>query len=65
MSKNKLSYSDLNDELEEIIRELQSNGSDLDKNLIQYKRGIEIINELTNYLKDAKLSIKKIDSINK
>ncbi len=60
--KNKFSYKDLNQELEEILNDLQANDQDLDKTLLRYKRGVEIINQLTKYLKDAELQIKKIEA---
>lgn len=60
--KNKFTYKDLNRELEEILNDLQSNDQDLDKTLLRYKRGVEIINQLTKYLKDAELQIKKIEA---
>ena len=60
--KNKFTYKDLNRELEEILNDLQSNDQDLDKTLLRYKRGVEIINQLNKYLKDAELQIKKIEA---
>ena len=60
-NKSSASYHDLSQELEEILHDLQSNDQDLDKILLRYKRGIETINHLTNYLKDNELQIKKIE----
>ena len=63
MKKNsEVNYKDLKDELDNILVSLQSDSIDVDESLIKYERGREIINKLTDYLKNAENTITKINS---
>ena len=63
MKKNsEVNYKDLKDELDNILVSLQSDSIDVDESLIKYERGREIINQLTDYLKNAENTITKINA---
>jgi len=63
MKKNsEVNYRDLKVELENILVSLQSDSIDVDESLIKYERGREIINQLTDYLKNAENTITKINA---
>ncbi|MEI7758612.1 MAG: exodeoxyribonuclease VII small subunit [bacterium] len=63
MKKNsEVNYKDLKDELDNILVSLQSDSIDVDESLIKYERGREIINKLTDYLKNAENTITKINA---
>ncbi len=53
-------YSQLNEELNKILDELQSADLDIDDAVKKYERGMVIIKELENYLKTAENKVKKI-----
>jgi exodeoxyribonuclease VII small subunit len=59
---NEINYKDLKTELDSILFSLQSDTIDVDESLIKYERGREIINLLTDYLKNAENSITKINA---
>jgi exodeoxyribonuclease VII small subunit len=61
-TKDNLSYKDLNDELDTIISELQSNDLDIDKVLTEYERGIDVISKLENYLNQAENKVNKLSA---
>jgi exodeoxyribonuclease VII small subunit len=61
MSDNKPDYRSLSDELSQIIEDLQSNELDIDKVLVEYQRGVEVIAELEKYLNQAENKVKKVD----
>ncbi len=61
-SNNEVNYKELKAELEGILSSMQSDNIDVDESLIKYERGKEIINLLTEYLKNAENSITKINS---
>lgn len=46
-------YQALNDELESILADLQQDDNDVDSALKQYERGLELIRQLEQYLKNA------------
>ncbi|HUD05592.1 MAG TPA: exodeoxyribonuclease VII small subunit [Candidatus Saccharimonadales bacterium] len=58
----KLSYDQLNLELEELITKLQDPNIGVDNALVLYKRGREIIKDLKEYLKTVKNTVEKINS---
>jgi exodeoxyribonuclease VII small subunit len=58
--KDQLNYQSLNDELNRIIEDLQSNNLDIDKVLAEYERGVEVITKLEDYLGQAENKIKKV-----
>ena len=60
--KNNKSYRQLNEELEKIIYELDSELDDIDKAVDLYKKGEQILEQIDSYLKDAKTKIDKINS---
>jgi len=53
-------YHKLNEELDEILRELQSGELDIDDAVKKYERGRKIVAELETYLKLAKNNVTKI-----
>ena len=57
MSTAKPTYQDLKDELDNILLDLQRDDIDVDKALIEYKRGLELINQLSGQIKDAENTI--------
>ena len=61
-SNNEVNYKELKAELEGILSSMQSDNIDVDESLIKYERGKEIINLLTEYLKNAENSITRINS---
>jgi exodeoxyribonuclease VII small subunit len=54
--KNK-SYRELKEELDAVLLELEAGGDDIDKAIIQYKKGQELIDRIEKYLKQAKAKI--------
>lgn len=54
------SYRQLSDELAEIMEWFESGEVDLDEAVARYKRAIELIEELENYLQNAENEIKKV-----
>jgi exodeoxyribonuclease VII small subunit len=59
MSDSK-SYRVLNEELEEVIQKLQSEGLDVDEVVKEYQKGINLVETMETYLKSAKNKITKI-----
>ena len=62
MSKAKPTYQDLKDELDNILLDLQRDDIDVDKALIEYKRGLELINQLSGQIKDAENTIVELQA---
>jgi len=61
-ASNEINYKDLKAELDSILISLQSDTIDVDESLIRYERGRQIINLLTDYLKNAENSVTKINA---
>ncbi len=62
MSKAKPTYQNLKDELDTILLDLQRDDIDVDKALIEYKRGLELINQLSGQIKDAENTILELQA---
>jgi exodeoxyribonuclease VII small subunit len=58
--KQELNYQELKDELDEIMILLQQEDLDVDKALEHYKRGLQLVQQLESYLKDAENKITEI-----
>ncbi len=56
MAKEK-SYSQLREELDKILIELETNIDDIDKAIEQYKKGVQLIDEIEKYLDATKAKI--------
>ena len=54
------SYSDLNQELEEVILKLQSSDLDVDEVISEYQKGTELVGKLEKHLKTAKNKVVKL-----
>jgi exodeoxyribonuclease VII small subunit len=59
MSDSK-SYRVLNEELEEVIQKLQSEGLDMDDVILEYQKGINLVETMEKYLKSARNKITKV-----
>lgn len=53
-------YQDLEQELEEIVRKLQSSEVSVDDALVLHAKGLEVIAKMEKHLKTAKNTINKI-----
>lgn len=53
-------YSDLSNQLDEIIQKLQDGSEDIDIAIEYYKQAQKIIIQMEKYLKEAELTIKKL-----
>ena len=51
------SYRKLREELDKILLELEANTDDIDKAIVQYKKGVEVIVQIEKYLDKAKAKI--------
>lgn len=60
MADRKVSYGDLNEELNNILVQLQSSELEIDDAIKTYERGMKILKELEDYLKNAENKVKKI-----
>ena len=61
MVNNKLAdYQSLNRELDKLMVRLQGEDLDIEEAVKSYERGMEIIEELQNYLKQAENKVEKI-----
>ncbi len=56
----KLSFEEAMQELEQIVRQLESGQSDLDKSIQSYERGMALKQYCENKLKEAQAKIEKI-----
>ncbi|HMS23728.1 MAG TPA: exodeoxyribonuclease VII small subunit [Candidatus Saccharibacteria bacterium] len=52
-------YTQIRDELDEVLDQLQSVDTDVDKALDLHAKGTELVNELRRYLENAKNEVKK------
>ena len=57
----KQDYSDMQNELNEIVNDLQSGNIDVDDAMKKYDRGQELVKEISEYLKNAENKITKIN----
>ncbi len=53
-------YRELNDELEAILADLQTDELDVDKAIAKYERGMEIVKQLEEYLQKAENKVKAV-----
>ena len=60
MPKAKPTYEALQTELDAVMLALQQEDLDVDKALEHYKRGLELVKELEEYLKTAENSVKEL-----
>ena len=60
MPKPTASYESLQTELDAVMAALQQEDLDVDKALEYYKRGLELVKELEQYLKTAENSVKEL-----
>lgn len=60
MAKSDINYQSLNQELNSIMTRLQSEETGIDEAVKSYERGMQIIDELQAYLKQAKNKVQKI-----
>ena len=58
----KKDYSDMQNELNEIVNDLQSGNIDVDDAMKKYDRGQELVKEISEYLKNAENKITKINT---
>lgn len=58
--KTNKDYLTLNQELEEIIRQLQAENTTIDDALQLYRQGMELIKQMNAYLKTAHNQLKRI-----
>lgn len=56
------SYQQLAAELDSILVELQQDETDIDLALKHYQRGLELVQQLENYLKSTENKIQKLNS---
>jgi exodeoxyribonuclease VII small subunit len=59
-SKGEVNYQELKSELDQIMLSLQEEDLDVDKALEHYQRGLELVQQLETYLKDAENKIIEI-----
>jgi exodeoxyribonuclease VII small subunit len=55
--KSSLSYQEMTTELEAIMLEMQNDSLDIDVALVQYERGLELVQEIESYLNTAENKI--------
>jgi exodeoxyribonuclease VII small subunit len=60
MPDSKKTYESLQTELDAVMLTLQQEDLDVDKALECYKRGLELVRELEDYLKTAENSVKEL-----
>jgi exodeoxyribonuclease VII small subunit len=53
-------YSELTEELDTVMRELEQGELDIDKAVKCYERGLEIVSELETHLKDAENKVTQL-----
>jgi len=59
--KNKqVNYHALNAELETILADLQAGDLEIDEAVEKYQRGMEIVEQIQTYLKEAENKVKKV-----
>lgn len=62
MSKSRPTYQDLKSELDDVLIDLQQDDIDVDKALKSYKRGLELIEQLSKQIKDAENTIVELQA---
>ncbi len=62
MAKDKVEYRTMMAELTQLLADMQGDGLDVDDALAKYKRGRELIDQLTAYLDGAENKIVKRQS---
>lgn len=62
MKNTNTDYTALQQELESILDELQRDDIDVDRAMIAYKRGLEIVAELEVYLKKAENTVEVLQA---
>lgn len=62
MTKAKADYQALSKELDTIMSELQSEDLDVDRALVCYKRGLQLVKQLEAYLEQAENTIHELRS---
>ena len=60
MPKGTINYSTLSQELETIMDSLETDTTDVDAALKAYERGMEIVQQLEDYLKTAENKVKLV-----
>ncbi len=55
-------YEKLQEELETILSELQREDLDVDQALKHYERGLELVRQLEDYLKNAENKVRELSS---
>jgi exodeoxyribonuclease VII small subunit len=61
-SKTVKNYEDLKLELDNVMLELQSEDIDVDKALVNYQRGLELVKDIEAYLKTAENKVIELKS---
>ena len=55
-----VNYQKLNQELDNILSDLQSSDLPVDEAVELYERGLDIVKQLEDYLKNAELKVKRL-----
>ena len=62
MTKNQPTYQDLKNELDSVLADIQQDDINVDQALIKYKRGLELIDQLSSQIKDAENTITELQA---
>ncbi|GAC1392551.1 MAG: hypothetical protein NVSMB46_08740 [Candidatus Saccharimonadales bacterium] len=62
MKTTLMNYKELNEQLQQVVLQLQSDDISIDDALKAYEEGTELIEKLEDYLKKAKLKITEINT---
>jgi exodeoxyribonuclease VII small subunit len=62
MATQETDYRKLNQELEQVLEQLESDQLDIEAAIKQYQRGMELVDQLQKHLKTAKNSVKKVQT---
>lgn len=62
MAKSAPTYQEMNDELATVLAELQREDLDVDEALKYYERGLELVDQLQNYLKTAENKVRNLQT---
>lgn len=60
MATKNIDYNKLNDELNDILEQLESNDIDIDQAIAKYERGMQVIEQLEAHLKTAQVKVDKV-----
>lgn len=60
MATTKKNYRELQAALDDVLEQLQSAELDIDKAVVLYKKGQQLVNELETYLKTAQNEIEQL-----